>query len=274
LLWDGLHPGGTPCPELVDLTAPADDPDRLEASAIRPRRRARFLSLGVLVAGLSAVVVMWVDLGARSRTQSAIWRPGIEHAAPPRIPLDARAPVTTSPITGRFYPSDNRCGFDTPATTSPAFRQTFPTINFGGRPFTDHVAQPGGQDRVASGAGIRAGLGRLSHFNAAFTGTFSIRGPESIPFTLVVDDAFDFGVGGGATRVRGAMSQPTAGGRTILKRLPVVGAFHQGHLQATTGVTVRFPHAGRYPYELDYAECDLGGESLQVSTGGHLLPTA
>ncbi|HVA91731.1 MAG TPA: hypothetical protein VNL71_18040, partial [Chloroflexota bacterium] len=153
------------------------------------------------------------------------------------------------------------------------FRQTFPTLKFGGRPFTGSAAQPGGQDQVASGAGMRAGLGRLSHFNAAFTGTFWVPRPATVAFTLVVDDAFDFGVGGGATRVRGALSQPPAGGRTILKRLPVVGAFHQGHLQATTSVIVRFPRAGRYPYELDYAECDLGGELMQVSVGGRFLPT-
>jgi hypothetical protein len=51
-------------------------------------------------------------------------------------------------------------------------------------------------------------------------------------------------------------------------RLPVLGAFNQGHLAAVTRVSVRFPRAGRYPYEIDWAECDGGGELLKMYANG------
>jgi hypothetical protein len=182
-------------------------------------------------------------------------------------------PVGTTTITGRFYAAADRCTFTTPPNAPPLFVEPFRTVNFGGRPFAEYGATADQQPQVAAGGRYTAGVGRLSNFNAAFTGTFVVRRPRDTVFTFLIDDAFDFGVGGGARRVRGTLSNPPASGLTAIERLPIVGAFNQGHLQATTHVTVRFPHPGPYAYELDYAECKLGGESLRLSADGQFLPT-
>jgi hypothetical protein len=182
--------------------------------------------------------------------------------------------VATTDVLGRFYPSDNRCSFDTPAGVPPLFSERFSTINFGGRPFTGFGTVAGVPSRVAASGINVAGLGAFNHFNAVFTGNLLVRRAGSVPLTVLIDDAFDFGVGGGAIRVSGALSNPPRGGLTALERLPVVGAFNQGHLEATTQVTIRFPHPGSYPYEIDYAECMGGNEALRISTAGQFLPNA
>jgi hypothetical protein len=114
----------------------------------------------------------------------------------------------------------------------------------------------------------------LNHFNAVFTGSLVVRYAGDVPLTFLIDDAFDLGVGGGASRVSGTMSNPPASGLTVLERLPMVAAFNQGHLAATTTATVHFPHAGAFPYELDYSECAGGGASMRMATGGLFVPAA
>jgi len=101
-----------------------------------------------------------------------------------------------------------------------------------------------------------------------------VRRAGDIALTFLIDDAFNLGVGASASRVSGTMSNPPSSGLTALQRLPVVGAFNQGHLEALTSVTVHFPHSGAYPYEIDYAECRRGDEALRISSGGQFLPTA
>ena len=179
--------------------------------------------------------------------------------------------VAVAALTGRFYASDDRCTFDAAPGTNPVLVASFPTINFQGRPFTDHATaatQPKGADAHAM-RGV--GVGRLNHFDAAFTGVLVVRRAGEVPFTLLIDDAFNFGIGGGAVRVRGTMSNPPPSGVTALRHLPVLGAFNQGHLEATTAVTVHFPRTGTYPFEIDYAECRGGGAALRVSATGQFL---
>lgn len=180
--------------------------------------------------------------------------------------------VATTEVTGRFYASDGRCTYDVPPSRLPLFVAHFPTINFAGRPFTDFGVTANQANMVAAHGSYRMGSGLLNHFNAAFTGNLVVPAAGDVPFTFLIDDAFNFGVGGGARRVSGTMSNPPASKKTALHRLPLVGAFNQGHLQALTTATVHFPHAGTYPYEIDYAECMEGGEALRISTGGQFLP--
>ena len=177
-------------------------------------------------------------------------------------------------ITGRFYASDDRCAYDIPPGTTPVLVARFPTINFQGRPFTDRDTAKDGGGGTSSYVTREVGIGRLNHFDAAFTGVLLVRRAGEIPFTFLIDDAFDLGLGGGATRIRGTMSNPPPSGVTAMQHLPVVGAFNQGHLQATTGVAVRFPRPGRYPFEIDYAECRGGGAALRVSAAGQFLAAA
>jgi hypothetical protein len=182
--------------------------------------------------------------------------------------------VRTSTVLARFFASDGRCTFDTPASTHPVLVESFPGIDFGGRPLGSYPSDPNLATIAVAGNGYAVGSEPLNHFNAALTGALLVTRTGDIAFTILVDDAFNFGVGGGAFRVRGTMSNPPASGMTTVRRLPVVGAFNQGHLVATTTVTVRFPRAGSYPYEFDWAECAGGWEGLRVSTGGQFLPGA
>lgn len=190
------------------------------------------------------------------------------------VQVDGSPPaVRTSAVLARFSTSDGRCTFDTPATTHPVLAASFPGINFYGRPLADHPSDPTRSPVAVAGNGYTVGREPLNHFNAALTGTLLVARAGDVAFTILVDDAFNLGLGGGASRVGGTMSNPPAGGRTAVERLPVVGAFNQGHLEATTAVTVRFPRPGSYPYEFDWAECAGGGEGLRVSTGGQFLPS-
>jgi hypothetical protein len=182
--------------------------------------------------------------------------------------------VTTTTVTARFYASDGRCTYDTPAGTPPLFVQDFPTINFEGRPFTDYGVRAGQPNLVAADGTARMGIGRLNHFNAAFTGSFMVRQAGDVPFTFLIDDAFNLGVGGGITRVSGTMSNPPPSGQTALDHLPVVGAFNQGHLEALTSATVRFPRPGTFPFEIDYSECMAGNAAIRISSGGQFLGAA
>jgi hypothetical protein len=190
-----------------------------------------------------------------------------------RVPARATPAISTGPVQGRFYASNDRCTFDTPAQAQPVLQARFPTLNVAGRPFLAFPANATGTAQPIVGDGVRVGEGALRHFNAVFTGHFHVARAGNVTFTVLIDDAFDLGVGGGATRVSGTMSNPLRSGVTATLHLPIVGAFNHGHLQATTHVTVHFPHPGIYAYEVDYAECMMGGESLRLSTDGQFLPT-
>jgi hypothetical protein len=194
-----------------------------------------------------------------------------KQSAPSGGQMGQRPSVATTEVTGRFYASDGRCTYDAPSAQLPLFTAQFPTINFAGRPFTDYGATAGRPNIVAAHGSDQVGLGRLNHFNAVFTGSLIVHRPGDVPFTFLVDDAFNLGVGAGANRLRGTLSNPPVSGVTALQHLPVVGSFNQGHLQATTSVTVHFPRPGTYPYEVDYAECMAGGDLLKMYAGGALL---
>src|SRR5205823_6657099 len=65
------------------------------------------------------------------------------------------------------------------------------------------------------------------------------------------------GIGGAATRVNGTYENPPASGLSPFNDYPLVAAFNlpgSGTPQ-TYPVTVHFPAAGYYPFELDYFEC-------------------
>ena len=182
--------------------------------------------------------------------------------------------IATTSVTGRFYTSDGRCTFDTAPGTSPIFTMMFPTINFEGRPFTEYSAAPGQPNRVVARGAAIVGVGRLTNFDAAFTGNLIVQGQGTVAITFLIDDAFNLGLGGGASRVSGAMTNPPASGLTALEQLPVVGAFNHGHLETIKTVTIQFPHPGVYPYEIDYAQCMGGNAALRIITNRQFLATA
>ncbi|HEV2705796.1 MAG TPA: Ig-like domain-containing protein, partial [Pyrinomonadaceae bacterium] len=192
--------------------------------------------------------------------------------------------ISTTTVTGRFFHSNGSGAFTTLPTQQPAFTQFFPTINFNPpagtvpgntsgvgvhtHPFTNVTTDASGNFTgtiVAEGNGLQAGVGSLFDFHAVFTGTFTVAQPGPITFNFFSDDGFIFGVGGGAERVGGALSNPPPSGRTPFENFPVMGAFNQPTSPVANSVTVFFPAAGSYPYEVDYAEC-CGGELALTMT--------
>ena len=118
---------------------------------------------------------------------------------------------------------------------------------------------------MAQGNGLQVGVGTLASFDAVFTGTVFVANPGDVTYEVVAADDFLLGIGGGATRVNGAYENPPESGLSPFNEYPLVGAFNQsgGATPQTHAVTVHFPAAGFYPYELDYFECC--GEQLSLT---------
>jgi RHS repeat-associated protein len=188
-------------------------------------------------------------------------------------------PVTgsTTPVQGNFYaePTATNAFVAKPGDTA-AFGQTFPDIEFNPpagavnhnisgvgpttRPFTDVVTDPAGNFMgtiVAQGNSVQAGVGTLTTFDAVFTSSFVIAKPGDVTFNVIVNDGFLLGIGGAATRVSGTYVNPPPSNTSPFNGYNLVGAFNQPGATSpqTFPVTVHFPAAGTYPYELDYFSC-------------------
>ncbi|MGI8666876.1 MAG: RHS repeat-associated core domain-containing protein [Jatrophihabitans sp.] len=199
--------------------------------------------------------------------------------------------VSTTSVKGQFFTGG--CGnFCHTKGDTPAFTEDFPTIDFdppGGtvphnitgvstssRPFTDITTDVNGNfngSLVAEGNGLQAGLGSLYDFDAVFTADYVVAKAGDMTFKFFDDDGFVFGVGGGATRVSGALvNAPTS---TAFRDYPVAGAYDEPTGPVGNEVTVHFPAAGVYPYELDYSECCGGELSMTMSSAdGTGIPPA
>jgi hypothetical protein len=202
-------------------------------------------------------------------------------------------PVATTTIWGRFFPSNGAGAFTATSSQQPAFSQTFPTINFNPpsgavpgapgsigvntRPMVDVTTDLNGNytgSIVAQGNGYAAGTS-LDPFNAVFTGENIVTSTLDVTFNFYSDDGFIFGVGNGATRVSGVLLNPPASGLTPFESLSVVGSYNTNSSPTANAVTVHFPGAGTYTYEIDYSECCGGQLALTVTTstnGNHGVP--
>jgi len=187
------------------------------------------------------------------------------------------ATISSGPVTGNFFfKSATQKVFGAKPGDTPAFQQTFPTIDFNPpdgvinhnisgvgpttRPFTDVTTDGVGNfagTMVAQGNGLQAGVGTLSSFDAVFTSSFVVAKPGDVTFNVLANDGFLLGIGGGATRVSGAYENAPASNQSPFQGYPLVGAWNQpsGTSVGTYSVTVHFPAAGVYPYELDYFDC-------------------
>ncbi len=227
------------------------------------------------------------SITVQSNTVSVTWIAPIE-------------PLSTTPVQGTFYPESSTAQtFVAKPGDTAAFQQTFPTINFNPpantvphnvsgvgpttRPFTDVTTDVVGNFAgtiVAQRGGVQAGLGTLTSFDAVLTANLVVSQPQDITFKIIADDGFILGVGGGASRVGGTLQNPPASGLTAFNGYGVVGAFNQagGAAPASYQVTVHFPSAGAYPYELDYFECcgsqlSLTMTVVSVNAGPYNLST-
>ena len=187
------------------------------------------------------------------------------------------ATISTGPVEGNFFvKSATQTVFGAKPGDTPAFHQTFPALNFNPpagvvnhnvsgvgpttRPFTDVMTDGAGNfagTMVAQGNGLQAGVGTLASFDAVFTSTFVVAKPGDITFNVLANDGFLLGVGGGATRVSGVYERPPASNTSPFQGYPLVASWNlsSGGAVGTYPVTIHFPTAGVYPYELDYFDC-------------------
>jgi RHS repeat-associated protein/uncharacterized repeat protein (TIGR01451 family) len=200
------------------------------------------------------------------------------------------APISISTAEGRFFSEAATATtfVATPADT-PVFKQSFPNIAFDPpagtvphditgvgpttRPFTDVTTDVNGNGvgaLVAQGNGHQAGTADMANFDAVFGSSFVVAKAGDVTFTIAYDTDFVLGVSGGASRVSGSYENPPASGKTAFDGYLVVGADNRGLARSTvaqTTVTVHFPDAGTYPFELDYAEARGNPLSLVLGVG-------
>ena len=188
---------------------------------------------------------------------------------------------------GRFFTEPTTAAtFVAQPSDTPTFGQSFPNLAFGPssaamrhnltgigpstHPFTDVTTDLMGNGVgaiVAQGNGQQAGSGTMTSFDAVFTADFVVAKPGDVTFQFDYDAGFLFGVGGGASRVSGAYENAPAANVSPFEGYPLVGADNRpSNAVQTTTVTVHFPAAGSYPYEVDYTESGGPTLSLVMST--------
>ena len=208
-----------------------------------------------------------------------------DDTATTRILAAAVLPVTVAEVTGRFFHAPaNATAFTATPADIPVFAQQFPNIAFNPpsgvvpgnttvspatRPFTDVLVNPDGEAAgtvIAQGNGHQAGAGDMASFQSVFTGEIEVTRAGATTFSIIADDGFIFGVGGGATRVSGPLDNAPA--TTPFESLPVLGAHNAAGLLATYPVTISFPAPGRYFFELDYFTAVTDSMSLVLTVPG------
>jgi YD repeat-containing protein len=186
-----------------------------------------------------------------------------------------------SGLNGQFFPADGSGLFNIPGTQTPAFTQSFAGIRFNATPDTtarafravvlDRAGLVAGTIPV-EGNGYQAGAGAMYSFAAAFRGVLNVPAAGAVSFEITSDDAFIFGVGGGATRSSGPLvNAPT---QTAFGNHAVMGAVNTRQAVTTSNVVVNFPAAGAYPFELDYAKGGDKDLTLTMTANGQPIPAA
>ena len=224
--------------------------------------------------GTDSVVATTTDgtIVLTSNTAQVSWLTPVQH-------------ISTTSIWGRFFAADNSGIFKVTPSDAPVFDLAFPTINFNppagtvpgntsgidinSRPFTDVTTDLNGNFSgtiAAQGGGYQAGVGSLTTFAAVFTGQYVVASAGNVIFNFFSDDGFIFSVGGGATRVSGPLVNAPATGVSAFEGFPVVGSYNQPTSPTANTITVNFPSAGIFPYEVDYTECCSYQLSLTMTT--------
>jgi len=201
-----------------------------------------------------------------------------DDAADSQVMAASDHPVTLGSVSGRFFHSaDDATGFTAKPSDIPVFTQSFPAIDFNPpagvlpgtagadpttRPFTDVLVGPDAKPAGTLPAAVRdhaAGTGDLSSFQAVFSGVLDVAKAGPMTLSVISDDGFVLGVEG-ATRGSGPLDgAPTT---TPFDGLPVLAAHNSAGAIGTYPVTLNFPAAGRYHFELDYFV--RAGESMSL----------
>jgi len=234
--------------------------------------RAHRRSLGVAILCSAAVT-----LSLAGGPASAHIRAALPHSAP-----------TFGTVYGRFFPNPTDSGpFTVTPSTPVSFTQQFPVILFNppadanvhctppltaavneaARPMVDVIPQPDGScaTMVVAGNGYQAGVGPLFRFEAVFISTVTVAAAGDATFGLLADDGWTLAIGPDAagrqpTYVAGShYNAPATGPFT---GYPVVGAYNDHEDVTRHTLTVHFPVAGSYPFEMDYTERKGGNLAL------------
>jgi hypothetical protein len=236
--------------------------------------------------------------------------PDVTPTEPPD-PTNTPFPLLITTVNGRFFPNPTNSGaFEVTTATPAVFSEQFPVVAFNPpdgvtlvcshtanqetRPFTDVIpGTPGtpcaeqpaqfpwpGTPTVSAGVG-----GSLDAFQAVFTGQFYASESGEVTFKFWSDDGWVLsigpkvsGTGEQPSYVIGDFDPPTPAAGTPWPTGPftqyrVVGRFNKVTGVTTRAVTVNFPAAGYYPFELDYSECCGGQLSLLMgTTAGNMIP--
>ncbi len=215
----------------------------------------------------------------------------------PQLPAGTPTMYITD-VEGRFfYNSAGHAYFTVTTQTPPAFVQHFPVLNFNPpagvvcagtpinantRPLTDANESAGCTPIVAQGTAppptptlLQAGITPLAGFQAVFSSTIYVSQAADIEFKIEYDDGFIWGIGplngvpGGPQPEywSGMFTPPTPSAATpwpttAFRNYLVASRYVDGYGQGT--VTVRFPAAGFYPVEMDYAENGNGGLNITL----------
>lgn len=193
--------------------------------------------------------------------------------------------VSTTTVTARFFAGSGNGYFDIPENRQPLFTQYFPTINFNPAPGTVNGSGASGVSTstrpmvnvttdfqgnytgtiVSGGNGYRPGQ-NLHPSAATFSGNFLVKAAGEVTFDFFSDDGFMFGIGNGAVRVSGANTNLPASGLTPYLRLPLMGGFNAPSAPTARSITVYFPAAGTYPYEVDWSDCCYAELAMTLTT--------
>jgi len=123
------------------------------------------------------------------------------------------------------------------------------------------------------GNGYQAGVGNLKAFDMELTGSFYVSTAGYAAFRVNHDDGWFLGIGNNDG------VQPTYNSGDIVNTLantpfnnyPVVGGYNNDKIGVPTNVTVYFPAAGVYPFELDYFEVHEATLYLILSANNELI---
>ncbi len=235
-----------------------------------PRAHLRALRVAILCSAA-------VTLSLAGGPASAHIRTTLTHNAP-----------TFGTVYGRFFPNPTDSGpFTVTPSTPVSFTQQFPVILFNPpsdanvhctpppappvteatRPMVDVIPQPDGScaTMVVAGNGYQAGVGPLFRFEAVFISTVTVAAAGDATFGLLADDGWTLAIGPDAagrqpTYIAGShYNVPATGPFT---GYPVVGAYNDHEDVTRHTLTVHFPAAGSYPFEMDYTERNGGNLAL------------